>query len=475
MIHLSTPDVGVILLYFAGVLAVGYRSARKTKASDLDFFLAGRTLTLPVFVMTLVSTWYGGILGVGEFSYRYGISNWVVQGVPYYIFAALFALTLAEKVRATNFVSIPDKLEAAYDRKTALLGSLLTFVLMTPAPYILMLSVFLQMLFGWSLPVSLAVTAFVSVSYLFWGGFRSDVETDVLEFILMFTGFAVILPFCVTELGGAGFLREHLPPLHLTWHGGNSAQYILVWFFIALWTLVDPAFHQRCYAAASGAVARRGILISIGFWLLFDFMTAAAGLYARAALPGLSQPMMAYPALAELLLPPYVKGMFIVGMLATIMSTLNTLGFVSAQTLGRDIAARMRRGGLAGTQVGANADLTTRWTQAGLVLSFIVSVILALVIPSVVQLWYTIGTVIVPGLLVPLVASYFDRLKISAAAAFTAMLAGWLISLAWFVLGYSVSGETHYPFNVEPMYPGLLASIIVWGAGKVRGSIAPPG
>src|ERR1043166_6527339 len=209
MIHLSPPDIVVILLYFVAVLYVGYRSARTTQATEADFLLAGRSLTLPVFVMTLVSTWYGGILGVGEFSYRYGISNWVVQGVPYYVFAAMFAFVLAKKIRATNLFSIPDKLAASYDRKTAVLGSVLTFVLMTPAPYILMLAVFIQMLFGWSLVVSLLVTAIVAVSYLFAGGFRADVETDVLEFFLIFIGFAVILPYCGIRFGGWEYLQSH--------------------------------------------------------------------------------------------------------------------------------------------------------------------------------------------------------------------------------------------------------------------------
>ena len=31
--------------------------------------------------------------------------------------------------------------------------------------------------------------------------------------------------------------------------------------------------------------ARRGVLISIAFWVLFDFLTTTAGLYARAVLP----------------------------------------------------------------------------------------------------------------------------------------------------------------------------------------------
>ncbi|MBI4810951.1 MAG: sodium:solute symporter family protein, partial [Ignavibacteriales bacterium] len=312
MIHLSSPDILIIICYFIAVVYVGYRSSIRTTSSEEDFLLAGRSLTLPIFVMTLVSTWYGGILGVGEFSYRYGISNWVVQGVPYYIFAAIFAFFLAKKIRATNLYSIPDKLELSYDKKTAILGSVLTFILMTPAPYILMLSVLLQMLFGWSLFISLIVIAIVAISYLYWGGIRSDIQTDVLEFILMFIGFAVIIPFSYSRFGGLDFLRENLPQLHLTWDGGNSMQFILVWFFIALWTLVDPAFHQRCYAAKDGKVAQKGILISIIFWLVFDFMTATAGLYARAVIPDLKEPMMAYPILAEAVLPPIAKGLFYV-------------------------------------------------------------------------------------------------------------------------------------------------------------------
>lgn len=465
MIHLAVVDILVIGVYFLGVLYVGVRAARKTSSDSTDFLLAGRSLTLPVFVMTLVSTWYGGILGVGEFSYRYGISSWIVQGVPYYLFAGIFAIVLAKRVRATNHSSIPDQLHAVFDRRTALLGSALTFILMTPAPYILMLSVILEILFGWSMAMSLFVTTIVAVSYLYWGGFRADVETDKLEFILMFLGFAVIIPFCVLTYGGWDFLSTQLPPLHLTWHGGHSWQFITVWFFIALWTLVDPAFHQRCYAAKDGKVAKRGILISIVFWFFFDAMTATVGLYSRAILPNLESPLMAYPMLAEAVLPPVAKGLFYVGMLATIMSTLNTLAFVSAQTLGRDIVLRWRTGIVTGGDQPSAA--TTAYTRAGLLVSFALAVGLAVAIPSVIELWYTIGTVVVPGLLLPLMASYFERLRVSANYAFAIMIAGWMVSSGWLIAGQTGGSMGEYPWGIEPMYPGLLASLTVWIAGRV--------
>jgi SSS family solute:Na+ symporter len=418
--------------------------------------------------MTLVSTWYGGILGVGEFSYRYGISNWVIQGVPYYIFAVVFAFLLAKRIRASNLITIPDKLHHEYDLNTALLGSVLTFILMTPAPYILMLAVLLQLVSGWSFVLCLLVGTVATTAYLLFGGFRSDVYTDVFEFMLMFAGFSVILPFAWMKFGGPEFIQSHVPPLHLTWNGGNSLQFVLVWFFIALWTLVDPSFHQRCYAAQSGKVAQQGILISILFWFVFDAMTATAGLYARAALPGLRQPVDAYPLLAEAVLPPVAKGLFYIGMLATIMSTLNTLAFVSATTIGRDIVWRIR---------GRRADSSdTDFTRWGLVATAILSIVLALSIPSVIKLWYTIGTVIIPGLLVPLVTSYFEKWKAPARYAFFSMLLGWLTSSVWLLIGWTqqIGGSEYYPWGIEPMYPGLLVSVLVWSVGKLSSGTTGP-
>jgi len=467
MIQLSLADTILIGLYFAAVVYIGYRAGKRQRETTDDFLLAGRTLTLPMFVATLVSTWYGGILGVGEFSYRYGLSNWVVLGVPYYVFALVFALFLAKKVRATNFLTIPDKLEASYGRKTALLGSVLTFILVTPAAYVLMLGILVQLVFGLNLTLSIVITTFLTTVYLFRGGFRSDVWVNAFEFVLMFAGFATIVLFARNQFGGLEFIARNVPPLHLSWHGGNTWQYIGVWFFIALWTLVDPAFHQRCYAAKDGKTAQRGIIVSVIFWFWFDFLTTSAGLYARAVLPPLDQPMFSYPLLAEVTLPSFAKGLFYVGLLATIMSTLSSLMFISATTVGNDIVGRLSRSGNRAADV-------HRWTKYGLVIGGVVAVGLALVVPSVVSIWYTIGTTIIPGLLVPILAGYFDRLRIPGNYAFASMLGGWMTSSASLVYGklYETNGTAAYWFGIEPMYPGLAVALICWGVGKLRNTSA---
>jgi len=472
MIHFSSWDVAVVLLYIAGVLLIGWYAARRQRTrSAAEYLLAGRSLTVPVFVMTLVSTWYGGILGVGEFTYSVGVATWVMQGVPYYIFAVLFAFLLAGRVRSAAGSTIPDRLEHVYDRRTAFLGAWLTFLLMTPAPYVLMIGVLIQMITGWGLAICIVIGTVVTGVYLLAGGFRADVYTDIYEFILMFAGFGLIIPFAIHAYGGWDFLASHLPPLHLAWHGGSSPQFIIVWFFIALWTLVDPSFYQRCAAAASPEVAKRGILWSILFWFVFDMMTLTIGLYARAALPGLAQPVMAYPMIAEALLPPVAKGFFFVGLLATMMSTLNTLMFVSGTMLGRDmLRLALRRG--AGDGAGdIEARQEQRRVQWGMVASSVLAIVLALAVPSVIKLWYVIGTTLVPGLLIPLVTSYFDRLRPDARTAFMAMLGGWLTSLVWMLAGWQMAygSAESYPFGIEPMFPGLVVSVALWVLGKARG------
>lgn len=462
MMTFSSGDYVVLAFYFILVLSVGFLASRR-QSSTTGFLLAGRTLTLPLFVMTLVSSWYGGILGVGEFSYLYGISNWVVQGLPYYLFAILFAFLLAGPIRSTGLHTIPERLESLYGRNTALLGAGLTFLLTSPAPYVLMIGILLQVMLGWSLTACLVVGTVVTTAYLLTGGFQADVYTDLVEFVVMFLGFGIAVPYAFIQLGGFSFLSENVPPLHLTWHGGNSWQFIAVWFLIALWTLVDPAFHQRCYAARDEKTARNGILLSIPFWFLFDALTATTGLITRAAIPEIADPVMAFPLFAERLLPPVLKGLFFAGMLATVMSTLNTMTFISGMTLGHDLLARLRP-----AFVGNNNA-----TRLGLLVTAVVSVLLCLLVPSVIGLWYVIGTTIIPGLLIPVVTGYFGRLRIHARFAFATMLSGWLVSTAWLIAGWSDSlGDTSlFPLGIEPMFPGLVVSAAVWAVGRVnRGS-----
>lgn len=455
---MHTVDYLIVAIYLALLLFLGLTRRLRGSSSASDMILGGRTLTLPAFVASLVSTWYGGILGVGEFSFRYGMSNWLVFGVPYYLAAFLFAMFLARKARESELLTIPDRLAQAYDNRTAVAGGVVVYLMTVPAAYVLMLGVLCQFLFGWPFWQGVLLGTLFSVIYVYLGGFRSVVRTDLFQFALMFIGFGLLLVMVVAQYGGPGYLMEHLPSEHLTWHGGNSGWYIALWYIIALATLVEPAFYQRCYAAKSAGVARNGILVSIFFWFVFDLLTTSCGLYARAVLPDLADPVASYPALATAVLPPGLLGLFALALLATVMSTVDSYSFLAASTFGNDI---MQRG------FGISEREVTVYTRFGLIISVLLAVVFAIFFRSAVDIWHAFGSIGTPALLVPVFFAFVGRRRLPPNMALMSILLCGGMSLLWYLSKY-VTADGAYWWGLEPIFPGLGLSLVIFAVTARR-------
>ena len=99
-------DLLVIGIYLFCILALGFFRNKNYKNESDEYILAGRKLSLPSFVITLVATWYGGILGIGENTYLYGIQTWFIFALPYYIFAIIFAFFIAGKINHLNSIEL---------------------------------------------------------------------------------------------------------------------------------------------------------------------------------------------------------------------------------------------------------------------------------------------------------------------------------------------------------------------------------
>ncbi len=456
---MSALDYTIILLFLTALLIIGFVRRLKKGSSTSELIVGGRQLTLPAFVASLVSTWYGGILGVGEYSFHYGVSNWLVFGVPYYLAAFLFAIFLAKRARRSELTTIPDRLATAYDSKTALAGSVIIFLMTVPAAYILMLGVLGQFLFGWPFWVGILLGTVFSVVYVYHGGFEAVVRTDVIQFVSMFLGFAVLLIMLVATHGGWAFLSAHLPPENLTWNGGNAPLYIAVWYVIALATLIEPAFYQRCYAAKTEAVARNGIFVSIACWAVFDFLTTACGLYARALLPDLADPVASYPALALKVLPTGLLGIFALALLSTVMSTVDSYAFLAATTFGNDIVPRLTR----------RAIDITRYSRFGLIVAVALAVGLAIFFRSVVDIWYVFGSIGTPALLIPVFTSFVGSRRMPPTAAFWSIVVSGMVALVW----YLSKADDSYWLGLQPIFPGLAVSLTFFGMFG-RTQAAPP-
>ena len=444
----------LILFYFLVILAIGL-FVKDTKKSN--FLYSGRKLTIPAFVATLVSTWYGAILEVGRFSYHNGVSTWLIFSLFYYLAAIGFAKYISKQINQSDAPSIPERFSKYYNKKAGVLAAIIIFFLVTPAPYIKMLADMLSYLWGINIFVCLIIGTTFSVLYTLRGGFASVIRTDIIQFILMFFGFGAMLAYLYSSYGGYSFLSSNLSSDMLSIPGKLNWGYILVWGFIALITFIDPGFYQRTYSGKDPNVVKKGIYISVVFWFIFDFMSISIGLYSAALLPEIIH--SPYLDLADLILPPLFKAMFIVSLLSVIMSTIDSFIFISGYTFGVNILSEY---------ISSKKLDSVGLTKVGIAVSGLFSVILATFFNFAVDIWYTMGSFAVPALLIPLLATYF---KIEIKNIVTVMYIPLFTTGLWFLFGYMNSagqGWVAYPLDIDPMYPGLLMSLILYFIFKSR-------
>lgn len=303
--------------------------------STVELLLMGRRLTLPIFVATLVATWYGGIFGVTALSYEKGIYNLLTQGIFWYGSYLIFAFFLVKKIRNFDVMTIPEMAGKIFGPKAGKLTATLNFLNLLPLAYTISLGLFLQAVFGGSLFINTFLGVLLVTLWSLWGGFRAVVYSDIVQFVVMILAVFLVVVFAWAQMGSPITLMNQLPATHLDWSGGEKTSTILVWGFIALSTLVDPNFYQRVLAADSEKTAKRGIIISTFIWFFFDCCTTLGALYARVALPNVD-PNNAYLQFAIQLVPHGVRGFILAGILAIILSTLDAYIFNAATSVSYD-------------------------------------------------------------------------------------------------------------------------------------------
>tara|TARA_B100000212_G_scaffold52117_1_gene33994 strand:- start:1682 stop:2998 length:1317 start_codon:yes stop_codon:yes gene_type:complete len=430
----SFPQV-FIAFYLILVFCVGFLTPKEN--SEKGFLFANRKATLPALVMSLVSTWYGGILEVGRYSYEHGIVTFVMFGIFYYIAALIYALFIASKISESNLSSIPELFYNSFNKKSAILAAIIIVFLASPAPYIKMLAIIIDYVYSIGFINSILLGTIFSVFYTVKGGFRSVLRTDIIQFSMMFIGFLGILIYLYLKFGGYEFLTKELPPIKFSIPGNLNWSYLFAWGFIALVTFIDPNFYQRSFASSSKKNARKAIIISILFWFIFDFISVVTGLYAAAIISEVKY--SPFLDLASYALPPILQGLFIVSMIAIIMSTIDSFVFVSGFTIGRDLLGKRN-----------DDKINVSYTKIGIIVSASISTILAIFFENAVDIWYVTGSFGVSALLMPMLCALYNK---RVASPFIFILAPLIITGIWFIFT---------PSTIDPMYPGLISSVLYY-------------
>ena len=192
-------------------------------------------------------------------------------------------------------------------------------------------------------------------------------------------------------------------------------------------------------------------MISVLFWVSFDFMTVFTGLYALAVLPSINS--SPYLDLAQLVLPPIAQGLFLVSLFAIVMSTVDSFSFISAFTIGKDLTALLNL-----KQDDAHILRYTRW---GLAITALLSIILAMYFTYAVDIWYMVGSFVVPALLIPLITGLY-RIKLKNVV--FVMILPVTVSAFWYfhgVLHPLADGYHGYIWGLDPLYPGIMTSLVL--------------
>ena len=425
----------MIYAYFIIIFLIGlYNNKRNNKN---EYLYLSRKLTLPSFIATIVTTWYGGILEIGRFSYLNGIVTWLIFGFFYYISAILFALYIGPKLNKNNIESIPQYFNKKYGTISQKISAIILILISSPAPYLMILSTLLISIFDISLNNALLFGIIFSISYIYSGGIKSIINTDIIQFLFMYLGFFIMLAYLIYNFGGITYLVNNVPDKHLSLTGNLPIGYILSWSLISMITFIDPNIFHRSYSSKDVRTIKSGLLISILFWFIFDILTISVGLYASAIIPsGILNNINPYIYLAENYLPIILKNIFYIGLLSIVMSTIDSFFFISSIIVSHDLIDKKNK---------INNKIVLIFIGA---ISYIISINFSFVI----DIWYIFGSIAAASILIPFLLILFKPNK-TIKYPNTTLLIPILISIIWIFLDY--------PYGIDLMYPGIFISSLL--------------
>jgi sodium/proline symporter len=290
----------------------------------------------------------------------------------------------------------------------------------------------------------------VTMAYTFVGGYKAVAYTDVVQGVMMLLGLIVMPIAAIHAAGGWGVVTSRLGTidpglLSLVGTGGSgAATWVVIASFLAIGLpfLGVPQMMVRFMSARSGRDIVQAGFISVAVIFAFDVGAVLTGMAGRALFPNLGDPETIFPLLAGELFPPVITGVFMVVVVAAIMSTVDSLLLLAASAVVRDffqkILGREQR------------ELRlTRYGKAATLLIGVIGVAFALqesrlIFWFVLFAWSGLGAAFAP----PILAGLFDR-RMNHAGAVAGILGGFVTTIVWVVW------FKERTFELYEMIPGL--------------------
>jgi sodium/proline symporter len=457
----STTIVGVVIGYLLVLLAIGLWGSRES--NDLKgYYVAGKRL--PAWVIAFSSNATGEsawlLLGLTGMGYAIGVhAFWVILGEVLGVAAAWVFVARPFKEYTDRFdaITVPDYLTDRFgdDRHVFRFLSAIIILSMVTAYTAAQLTAsgkafdsFLGTGYTSGVWIGLAIVLF----YTTVGGFKAVAYSDFLQGTLML-GCLVTLPLVAIPAAG-GFAPtmaalEATDPALLRPMGqfGLSAAGVASAFgFVAIGFafLGSPQLLTRFMAARDQREIVDGGLWAVLCVIGFDVGAVFAGMAGRVLFPSLADPETVLPEMSASLFPAFFTGIFLVVVLAAIMSTVDSLLILASSVVVRDVwqkalgsDADERRLSLLGkgvTVVIGGVGLVAALTEVRMIFYFVLFA------------WSGIAAAFTPVVLCSLFWKGTTR-----AGAIAGMLGGFLTTVLWVVL----FKERFY--DLYEMIPGFAA------------------
>ena len=259
---LAPVDILILVLYFALVVFIGFYAKGKANTSE-DFFLAGREMTAWIAGLSFVSANLGSLelMGWAGAAYQYGIlaAHWYwIGAIPAMLFLGIVMMPFYY-ISKTH--SVPGYLQLRFG-EGARAVSAISFGFMT----ILMsgvnmyaMALVMKTVLGWNISFSIWVGAATVALYVMLGGLRSAIINEVLQFVLIWAGAAMIPILGLIEAGGWSKLKAQIAVNMGTTDYGH------------MWSTLGSFKDNPMGVHWTGIVFGLGFVISFGYWTT-DFL-----------------------------------------------------------------------------------------------------------------------------------------------------------------------------------------------------------
>lgn len=333
---ISNLDIGIIIGYFCVVLFIGLSFSRSSKTGK-GFFLAGRSLGWAAIGFSLFASNISSstIIGLSGQAYRSGVSvsNYEWMAAFLLVFMTIFFIPFFIRSKIST---VPEFLEKRFSRFTrryvSLTTILLTIIVDTASSLfagVLVLQLFFPDLVVWQ---TYFILTLLAGTYTATGGLRAVVFTDILQAIIILLGGSILLFSVLGQFdyswskAVASVPESHMSLIQpmddetLPWLGTLIGVPILGFYYWSTTQLIC----QRILGARDLKNARWGALLGGLLKLPVLFLMVIPGLFAFSLFPDLENSDLVFAEMVVNLLPPGVIGIVLAGLIAAIMSSIDS-------------------------------------------------------------------------------------------------------------------------------------------------------